>query len=394
VSTQLKIWKRLITNQLPLSCHRPSIAISLLPSLPFYANSHIKLANFCNQIATPSTTPPDRGIVSDFLISKCGLTDKAITKAFRHDKYLLRAKSTQNLEEVLELLNGCGLTTPAQVRKVVLCNPKLLFRRSERNVKSKLSFLRTFIKEEDIFKLVINDASIFDSREEKLKSRTSLLLSLGLEGNVLSYLVARQPRLLNMSEEKVMEIFKQVENLGFKKGTKLFALAVSVFSTLGKETLERKLQCLRNLGFSEKQISGLSRANPQILKISEEKMKRIVDFVVNSVGLPLADLVKYRKLFDYSLDKRLIPRYRVMEALKSMQVQELKREKSLPEVFYLKEEQFLEKHVINNPESSILLDIYHDRKDGRVTINKETCSECALIKGIHGSSESLSGLST
>jgi hypothetical protein len=77
-----------------------------------------------------------------------------------------------------------------------------------------------------------------------------------------------------------------------------------------------------------------------------------------------------------------------------MQVQELKREMSLPEVFYLTEEQFLEKYVINNPESSILLDIYHDRKDGRVTINKETCSECALIKEIHGSSESLSGLST
>jgi hypothetical protein len=89
------------------------------------------------------------------------------------------------------------------------------------------------------------------------------LLRLGLEGNALSHLVAKLPRLLKMSEEKVMEIFKQVENLGFKKGSKSFAVAVSVFSTLGKETLERKLQCLRNLGFSEKQISGLSRANPQ-----------------------------------------------------------------------------------------------------------------------------------
>jgi hypothetical protein len=44
-------------------------------------------------------------------------------------------------------------------------------------------------------------------------------------------------------------------------------------------------------------------------------MKRNVDFVVNSVGLPLADLVKYPNLFDYSLEKRIIPRYRVMEAL-------------------------------------------------------------------------------
>jgi hypothetical protein len=286
------------------------------------------------------------------------------------------------------------LTTPAQVRRVVVCNPKLLFRRAERNVKSKLSFLRTVIKEEDISKVVIRDATIFDVREDKLKSITSLFLRLGVEGNALSYLVAKQPRLLKMSEEKIMELFKKIENLGFRKGSKSFTDAVRVFSALRKETLERKLQCLRSLGFSENQISGLSSAKPRVLELSEEKMKSNVDFVVNSVGLPLADIVKYPTLFDLSLEKRIIPRYRVMEALKSMQVQELKREMSLPKVFKLTEEQFLEKYVISNPESSILLDIYHGQKTGKVNINKETRSECALIKEIHGNSESLSGLST
>jgi hypothetical protein len=156
MSIQCKIWKRLIANGVLLSCHRPAVAISLLPSFAFYEKTHIKFANFCNQVATPSTTPPGRGVVTEFLISKCGLTDEDITKAFRHWSSLLRVKSSQNMEEVLELLNGCGLTTPAQIRRVVLCNPQLLFLRSERNVKSKLSFLRTFMQEEDISKLVKN----------------------------------------------------------------------------------------------------------------------------------------------------------------------------------------------------------------------------------------------
>ena len=95
------------------------------------------------------------------------------------------------------------------------------------------------------------------------------------------------------------------------------------------------------------------------ISLSLEKLKRNVDFLVNSVGLSLADLVKYYQLFSYSLEKRIIPRYRVMEALKTMQVQELKREIYLPTIFCMTEKGFMEKFINNNPESSSLLETYH-----------------------------------
>lgn len=364
MSTQLKIWKRLITNQLPLLCHCPSTGISLLPSLPFYTKHPIKFANFCNQIAIPSTASLENGVVNHFLINKCGLTEEEITKTFRHRNNLHRITSTQNFEEIMELLNGCGLTTPAQIRRVVLRNPKILFLRSERNLKPKLSFLRTVLKEEDISKLVSRDASIFSVAEDKLKSRVSLFLRSGFDGKTLSNLVAKGPRVLKISEEKVMELFEQVENLGFKMGSKSFAAAFLVILGQTKETIERKLQCLRCLGFSEKQISGLSSRAPQVLSLSVEKLKRNFDFMVNSAGLPLDDFVKYHFLFTSSLERRIVPRYKVMETLKSMQMQEFKKDIYLPTVFYLTEKHFLEKYVNNHPESSFLLDIYHGRKGG------------------------------
>lgn len=55
-----------------------------------------------------------------------------------------------------------------------------------------------------------------------------------------------------------------------------------------------------------------------------------MDIFVNSVGFPLADLVKYLHLVGYNLEMRMIPRYRLMDALKSMQV--LKTERSFPQV--------------------------------------------------------------
>jgi hypothetical protein len=86
-----------------------------------------------------------------------------------------------------------------------------------------------------------------------------------------------------------------------------------------------------------------------ILGLSEEKLKRHVDFLVNSVGLPLDDLVKYPTLFTCSLEKRIIPRYRVMEALKSMQV--LKTEMIFQIFLSCQKNVFLEKYVNSNAES-------------------------------------------
>jgi mTERF domain-containing protein len=90
---------------------------------------------------------------------------------------------------------------------------------------------------------------------------------------------------------------------------------------------------LSSLGFSEKQISLISRWKPTILALLEENLKRHVDFLVKSAGLTFDDLVKDPTLFEYSLEKRVIPRYRVIEELKSMQV--LKTNMQLPSIVKL-----------------------------------------------------------
>jgi len=350
-----KIWK------LPLS-----------KAMPFLPPIALAFTKFCIQTATTSTTP-QRGVVTDFFINKCGLTQEEIAKAFKHCNMYLRAKSSQNLEEVLELLNGCGLTTPAQIRKVVLSNPGFFFRRAERNIQSKLSILRTFVKEEYIGKLVSGNARIINLSEQKLKSAFLHLQRLGIEGETLSRSVATQPRLLLTAEEKVTESFKQAEDLGIKKGSTVFAYALLAILGSGKEKLDGKRLCLSSLGFSENQISDFLRRRPMVLCLSEEKMKRNVDFLVNSVGLQLDDFVHYTFLFGASLEKKIIPRYKVAEALKSMQV--LKTEMYLPPLFQLPEKRFLEKYVYSNAKSSVLLDIYHCANVGKLSTDKDTSTE-------------------
>jgi mTERF domain-containing protein len=218
------------------------------------------------------------------------------------------------------------------------------------------------MKEEDITKLVQNDARVFGLSERRFESAISLLQKSGIDGEALSETLVTQPRLLTTPEEKVMESFKQTEDLGYKKGSKMFALALRRILGLGQKKLDRRRQCLRSLGFSENQISDIWRKKPSSLRITEEKIKRNVDFAVKTAGIPLADLVKYPNLFEYSVETRMIPRYRVMEALKSMQVQvqaPTKKGKkeglSFLQILTMPENRFLEQYVNSNAESSALI---------------------------------------
>lgn len=357
-------WKLLMTNQVSLLFHCPTT----LHPVAFYAKPQKSFTNFCTKITAPTTTP-EKGVITEFLLNKCGLTDADIKKAYRHRNHLLRAKSSQTLEKVLVLLNGCGLTTPAQIRKVVLRHPGIIWS-SEKNIQSKLSFLRTFMKEEDIIKLVQTEARILGQSELRLKYAISLLQKLGIDGEELPEILTRQPRLLTTPEQKVVESFKHAEDLGFKKGSKMFARTLRVILGLSKEDIDRRRHCLRSLGLSENQISDIWRKKPSTLGVTEEKMKRNVDFVVKTAGLSLADLVKYPNLFQYSVETRMIPRYRVMEALNSMQVQvqaPMRKGKkeglSFLQIVIIPEKSFLEKYVNSNDESSLLLlDIYHGKR--------------------------------
>ena len=118
---------------------------------------------------------------------------------------------------------------------------------------------------------------------------------------------------------------------------------------------------MSSLGFYENQASELLRKRTSIIGLTEEKIKLKVDFLVKTVGLPLIDLIRYLGLFGLSLETMMVPRYRVLKEMESMQVQVSKRRFSFPNIFRLTEKNFLEKYIES---SSFLQAIYSRDKDG------------------------------
>lgn len=67
--------------------------------------------------------------------------------------------------------------------------------------------------------------------------------------------------------------------------------------------------------------------------------------------LSLDDIVNYPSLLGYSLETRIIPRYRVLKALMSMKISN--RGMNSPCIVYLTEERFLEKYIDSYAESLV-----------------------------------------
>lgn len=95
-------------------------------------------------------------------------------------------------------------------------------------------------------------------------------------------------------------------------------------------------------------------------------------FLVKFAGLTLADFDKDPLLFQLSLEKRVIPRCRVIKALESMG---LKTKMHFRHILRMSEKSFLEIYVDSNEKSSVLLDIYRCVKDGKLNIDMDTSSE-------------------
>lgn len=347
-----------LTRVEALSCQYISVAISGA-SLASYNANHKPKPN--PSIATFSTQPtPEKGIITQVLQNQCGLTETDITTAFRHCSKLLNMRSTESLEKIVQLLKDSGLSK-AQIRTAVINNPRLLQLNAENNLKPKIDFLRTFVQEEHLRKIISAEARIFNMNlDHNMKTTVSLLREYGFEGNALSELLAKQPRMLTTSAKHIREAFELPGNLGFTKGSKMFFLAFRVIISVGKDNTVRKLQNLQGLGFSEEQVKTMCRRLPHIMGITEENVKRTMDFI-NSVSLPLTNVVKYPVILSCGFETRLIPRYRVIEALNSMGLP--KKPRNFPRSLLLSEKDFLKKYVDSYAESSMLHNIYKGVQD-------------------------------
>ncbi|GKA85093.1 mitochodrial transcription termination factor, partial [Tanacetum coccineum] len=114
--------------------------------------------------------------------------------------------------------------------------------------------------------------------------------------------------------------------------------------SFSEATLNKKLGIFRSFGWTEDEIVRMSRSSPFCLTTSEGTIKAKLEWFKEEIGYGGEYLSTHPNLLLYSLEKRVVPRYKVLASLKEKNV--LKSKLSLCSVVALSEEKFVRDFVL------------------------------------------------
>lgn len=335
---------------------------------------------------SPTTLPrpaiddvPHLQFVVDYLVSTCGLPrDSAISVAPKLRKIV--PDNTQKPDSAVGFFKSCGLGQ-TQIAAVVTKSPAILFSDVGNTIGPKIEYFdRVGLPRDLVVDMIVRNTQLFKRNMSCIKPAFEFLLSylgnmdavvatlwrssrmliedprMSLQGNVdvmtaegvtkktISRLIVMQPRVLLQHSDWMIKIIRFVKDIGFDPGTLMFVHAVRVMASMSESSWDKKIRVFRSLGFSEADILHMFKREPQCFVTSEEKLRKVVDFFVNTVRIEVKDLARRPKFILYRIDKRLRPRYYFFEALISKNL--VPKHRNVLTVLDLTEKKFSEDYVI------------------------------------------------
>ncbi|XP_054822526.1 uncharacterized protein LOC129320888 [Prosopis cineraria] len=132
--------------------------------------------------------------------------------------------------------------------------------------------------------------------------------------------------------------------MGFSINSRMLVYALRVINSLSIVKFDRKLELIQSCGFSKDETMQIFRRAPALLHQSEKRLKFGIDVYLDKIMVPRSLLVKNPVILMLSMEKRVIPRWRVFQLLISKKLL-LDKNPSFLEVLRLREDKFLGKYI-------------------------------------------------
>ncbi|KAM0936867.1 putative transcription regulator mTERF family [Dioscorea sansibarensis] len=318
-----------------------------------FRSSILCSCTFCSSttIIHSKTIPRPQSIVVDYLLSRLGFSsEKAAlaSKRLNHLKSLEKAETVfyflksygfdesqikklvslypqtlccdveRNLKPKFEGLQGLGFSGP-ELAHLVLSNYMVLWCNFERNLRPKIEFWQEILGSFELMSKSLRGKQciLSFSLEQRVLPNLAFLREFGVSDERITLIVQRHPRFLAQKPEELKELSEKVEGMGICRNSRMFVWALNTLRMVSKTKFDGKLEVLKSLGWSEADFLSAFQKNPIFLTVSETMLKKKIDFLVNEAGCKPSELAQSPILLMFSLEKRLIPRYHVMQVLKS-----------------------------------------------------------------------------
>ncbi|XP_058079884.1 transcription termination factor MTERF8, chloroplastic-like [Magnolia sinica] len=313
-------------------------------------------------------TPKNPDAVLTFLKSQ-GFSKTHIKSIINRIPQLLSAMPESSLRPKIQFFKEKGLSE-SDVVGLIVAKPNILTASLEKRLKPFFYFLHSLLGAD---RVVIDSLKQprFGFDQYKMVSNLTILQNCGVPNHhVLKFLV-KEPAVLAADSARFNEAVKMVQEMGFDSSTRLFMEAVRVILKLSRPVWDMKFKVYRSFGWSDKEILSAFRRHPICIMLSEEKIRRGLDFFMKELDWSPSYSASYAALLLLNLEKRILPRHRLLQFLASKGL--IRKYKKLGWSFVMGEEKFMEKYVMKyRTEVPEILEIYEgmigskglDIKDG------------------------------
>ncbi|KAG6488193.1 hypothetical protein ZIOFF_056952 [Zingiber officinale] len=266
---------------------------------------------------------PDPLFMVEYLVNTCGFSADDASKV---SKSLPRNKSTENPDVVLGFLRYQGFDG-ANLRKVISLRPRLLGCHVEKNLAPKFQIFRDMgLSESDVIDVVLLHPAIIDLNfQNTLLPRLKVWESLFGSKEILLNNLRRHGWFMTTNIENVVrpnmnflqDECDRAEGIGIPRGSGMFLWILDVLHGVSREKFEAQVKLMNSFDFSNSDFVAAIKKYPWFLWLSTETLQRKMEFLVKDVGITPSNIAKQPVFLALSLEKRVIPRFHVLEILKS-----------------------------------------------------------------------------
>ncbi|KAL5994948.1 hypothetical protein ACLOJK_025005 [Asimina triloba] len=254
---------------------------------------------------------------------------------------ILKGYNPGNPDAVITFFKSYGLSE-THIKSIIDRVPTLLFYVPESRLRPKIQFLKDKgISESDIVDLMVALphfftrsldgyikplldllSSILGTHESAVQflirkryifnldtcsSNMAILRNYGVLDQHISRLLRQSPRALAMKSDSFHKFLDTVKEMGFKPESVLFIDAIRAMVSLSSQTWDAKIKVYTSLGWSAEEVLSIFRKKPGLMTISEEKIRKGVDYMTKELGWSPSYIFRYPIMLTHSLEKGLSP---------------------------------------------------------------------------------------
>ncbi|XP_074311955.1 uncharacterized protein LOC141647599 [Silene latifolia] len=304
-----------------------------------------------------TTTSNSTHCYADYLVESLGFSHKQAlsvsTKFLKYNK-VNQSHFLETANSVVNLFKKHGFDD-THLRKIVSKQPRLLSCNAESTLFPKFNFLQEQgFSESDIIRVISANPTILDFSVDSsilpafqilrqvmgchtyvitvlskigvrrictivknLLPNVALLGSYGIPIEFIRKHLVRHPG----HYMRIPQVFKDVtirveDKLGITRDSMAFLYGIDLMCELTEEGILSKYRIFESFGWTQSEIKTFVMKNPSCFAYSDERIKKRLDFLMNELQLEPAYLITQSSFFTCSLEKRILPRHKILLILK------------------------------------------------------------------------------